>query len=50
MFDWDGNYLNGFKSDTEIHRISYNKKNKMLYGICIPQEQLFSINIDSMLK
>lgn len=50
MFDWDGNYLNGFKSDTEIHRISYNKKNNMLYGICIPQEQLFSINIDSMLK
>jgi hypothetical protein len=33
VFDWDGNYINGFKMDRQILRIEYDEKRHILYAI-----------------
>lgn len=33
IFDWDGNYINGFKIDRGIRTIEYDEIHKVLYGL-----------------
>lgn len=33
VFDWDGNYITGFKMDRKINSIEYDKIHKVLYGM-----------------
>lgn len=45
MFDWDGNYIDGYVSDIEIHRITYNEKRNILFGLNISEEKIFQIDL-----
>ena len=49
-FDWDGNYAGGFKTNTAIHRISYNEKTQSLYCANIGEELLYVIPVKDFLK
>ena len=44
-FDWNGNYIDGFSLNKEIHRISFNEKRNRLYCINISEEKLYQINL-----
>jgi len=49
-FDWDGNYVGGFKTNTAIHRIAYNEKAKSLYCVNIGEELMYQIPINDFIK
>jgi hypothetical protein len=49
-FDWDGNYVGGFKTNTAIHRIAYNEKTKSLYCVNIGEELMYAIPVKEFIK
>jgi len=49
-FDWDGNYVGGFKTNTVIHRIAYNEKTKSLYCANLSDELMYTIPVKDFLK
>lgn len=49
-FDWDGNYVGGFKTNTTIHRIAYNEKTKSLYCVNIGEELMYTIPVKEFIK
>lgn len=49
-FDWEGNYAGGFKSQTPLHRVTYNKKTDSLIFANLSDETLYSIPVKDILK
>ena len=50
VFDWDGNYVGGFKTGTTIHRVTYNEKTKSLYFANLSDESVYMIPVKDILK
>lgn len=50
IFDWEGNYINGFVSEIPVHRLSYNESNQTLYCANIGEEKLFQIRLSDIMK
>lgn len=48
IFDWSGNYINGFKMDRFIRFIEYDERNNTLYAIN-NDEELFVYDLDQIL-
>lgn len=48
VFDWDGNYINGFKMDRQILRIEYDEKRHILYAID-EGETLYKYNMTGLI-
>jgi len=49
-FDWNGNYVGGFKSKTVIHRIAYNKTTNSLFCVNLGEELMYQIPVKDFLK
>lgn len=49
-FDWDGNYVGGFKTNTTIHRITYNEKTKSLYCANLGDELMYTIPVKEFIQ
>lgn len=50
IFDWDGNYINGFVSDIKVHRITYNESKQTLYCATIGEEKIYQIRLSDIMK
>jgi hypothetical protein len=48
IFDWDGNYITGFKMDRKLNRIEYDEINKVLYGRNI-EEELYAYDMENLI-
>lgn len=48
VFDWDGNYVSGFKMDRRARAIEYDEKHKVLYGLC-EGEDLYAYDMEGLL-
>ncbi len=48
VFDWDGNYITGFKMDRKLNRIEYDEINKVLYGRNI-EEELYAYDMENLI-
>lgn len=48
VFDWDGNYITGFKMDRAITRIEYDEIHKVLYGMNL-DEELYAYEMEKVL-
>lgn len=45
VFDWDGNYITGFKMDREIYTIEYDEIHKILYGLNHVNEEFYAYDM-----
>lgn len=50
VFDWNGNYMNGFKLDRQISRIEYDEKKHILYGLESKEEKIYAYNLEDYLQ
>ena len=48
VFDWNGNYITGFKMDRKISSIEYDEIHKVLYGIN-GDEELYAYDMGNFL-
>ena len=48
VFDWDGNYITGFKIDRTTYMIEYDEINKVLYGIN-DDENLYAYDMKNLI-
>lgn len=48
VFDWDGNYIGGFKMDRNLHFIEYDEIHNVLYGINI-DEELYAYDMETLM-
>lgn len=48
IFDWDGNYITGFKMDRAINMIEYDEIHKILYGIN-GDEELYAYDMEKIM-
>ena len=49
FFDWDGNYITGFKTNLSIHAIEYDEIHKVLYGLDRDNEILYAYDMSHLL-
>lgn len=49
VFDWDGNYVNGFKMDRNSSSLAYDEKNMILYTLSTKTEQIYAYDMSSLL-
>ena len=49
VFDWDGNYITGFKTNLSIHAIEYDEIHKVLYGLDRGNEILYAYDMSHLL-
>ena len=49
VFDWDGNYITGFKMDRKINSIEYDEIHKILYGLNPANEELYAYDMVKLL-
>ena len=49
VFDWDGNYITGFKINLSIHAIEYDEIHKVLYGLDRDNEILYAYDMSHLL-
>lgn len=51
VFDWDGNYITGFKLDRKVRSIEYDEKHKVLYALGGPTwESLYAYDLDQYIQ
>lgn len=48
-FDWEGNYVKGFKLDRKLVSIEYDEKKKTLYGLDA-NENIYSYDLEGLLQ
>lgn len=49
VFDWDGNYIKGFKMDRQSDSMVYDEKHKILYTLRSRTEQIYSYDLSPYL-
>ena len=49
VFDWEGNYIKGFKMDRNSSTLAYDEKNKTLYTFTTQKEQLYAYDLSGLL-
>lgn len=49
VFNWDGNYLKGFKMDMNSSSIAFDEKNKILYTLSTKTEKIFAYDLSTIL-
>ena len=49
VFDWEGNYIKGFKMDRNSISLAYDEKNKTLYTFTTQKEQLYAYDLSGLL-
>ena len=49
VFDWDGNYITGFKIDRKIYSIEYDEIHKILYGLNHADEELYAYDMGKII-
>lgn len=50
LFDWEGDYLGGFKLNVAVQSIAYDKIKKILYGLNFREERLYSFNLSGYIE
>ena len=48
IFDWDGNYISGFKLDRQLSRIEYDEINHTLFGLD-SNETIYAYDLEGIL-
>ena len=49
IFDWEGNYIKGFKMDRNSDSMGFDENNKVLYTMNSRTEQLYSYDLSPYL-
>jgi hypothetical protein len=49
IFDWEGNYLKGFKMDRNSISLGYDSERKILYTFTSQKEQLYAYDLSGLL-
>ena len=48
VFDWDGNYITGFKMDMRLRMIEYDEIHSVLYGLN-NDEELYAYDMGTLM-